>query len=85
MEMVCDLVNIKQLRTISLHPQADGQSERMIRTTKIMITCFVDDNQENWDSGLNQLMFAYNSSVHKTTKQTPFMMVYGRAPRIPMM
>ena len=48
-----------------------------------MITCFVDENQENWDLGLNQLMFAYNSSVHQTTKQTPFMMVYGRAPRIP--
>ena len=67
MEMICDLVEIKQLRTTSLHPQADGQSERMIKTAKIMITCFVDDNQENWDLGLNQLIFVYNSSVHQTT------------------
>ena len=80
--MVCDLVDIKQLRTTSLHPQADGQSERMIRTAKIMIRCIVNDNQENWHLGLNQLMFAYNSSVNQATKQIQFMMVYGRATRI---
>ena len=49
-----------------------------------MITCLVDDNQENWDLGLNQPIFTYNSSVHQTTKQTPFMIMYGKAPRIPI-
>lgn len=49
-----------------------------------MLKSFVDDNQENWDLLLNELAFAYRTAVHKTTGETPFEMVYGRQPKLPL-
>lgn len=49
-----------------------------------MIRCFVDEEQENWDLHLNKLAFAYNTSRHSITQQTPFEMMFGRKPRIPI-
>jgi hypothetical protein len=83
-ELTCHLLDMKQIRTTAFHPQADGQSERTIKTTKGMIKCFVDEDQLNWDTGLPLLQFAYNSSVHSVTKQTPFKMRYGMEPRMPI-
>lgn len=48
-----------------------------------MIKCFVDENQADWDLHLNKLTFAYNSSVHEGTRQTPFELMFGIKPRIP--
>ena len=46
-ELVFDLLDIKQLRTTAYHPACDGQSERTIRTVKGMIRSFVEEN--NWE------------------------------------
>ena len=49
-----------------------------------MIRAYVDNDQETWDLHLDKYTFAYNTSVHSTTKQTPFEMIFGRKPRIPI-
>ena len=41
-------------------------------------------NQLSWDLNLNKYSFAYNSSEHATIKQTPYEMMFGRQPRIPI-
>ena len=82
-ELVFDLLDIKQLRTTAYHPACDGQSERTIRTVKGMIRSFVEENQSNWDFNLQLLQLAYNSSVHSCTGETPFKMRFGVNPRMP--
>ena len=49
-----------------------------------MIRVYADENQENWDLGLTQLCFVYKSSVHETTGLTPFEVMFGRDPIIPI-
>ena len=49
-----------------------------------MIRAHVDESQINWDKGIKQLCFSYNSSVHDTTGFTPFMIMFGRESRIPI-
>ena len=49
-----------------------------------MIRAHTDSNQETWDIGLAQLTFAYNSSVHETIGLSPFEVMFGRQPRIPI-
>jgi hypothetical protein len=44
----------------------------------------VNEKQDNWDVMLPFIQFAYNSSVHATTRCTPFELMYGRQPRIPL-
>src|SRR3569623_367289 len=38
----------------------------------------------DWDEWLSRAQFAYNNSVHASTKDTPFHLVLGRHPRTPL-
>ena len=77
LELLYELLDIKQLRTTAFHPEGDGQSERFIRNLKTMAKNYVNDNQTNWDEDLCKLCFAYNTSEHATTGVAPFKMVFG--------
>ena len=84
MDLVYDHLDIKRLKTTPYHPQCDGQSEKTVQTIKDMIRCYVDENQQSWDLNFQKYAFAYNSSLHAITQQTPFEMMFGRKPRIPI-
>ncbi|CAF1040203.1 unnamed protein product [Brachionus calyciflorus] len=84
LELLNEKFDIKQLRTTAYHPECDGQSERFVRTIKSMLRCYVYANQLNWDENLAKLSFAYNTSVHATTRFTPHEMIFGQKPRIPL-
>lgn len=83
LELVYEYLDIQKLKTTPYHPQCDGQSERSIRTLKKMISAFIDMDQITWDSHLDKFAFAYNTSVHAITRQTPFELMFGRQPRLP--
>ncbi len=48
-----------------------------------MLRCYGEQNQ-NWDELLPALCFAYNTSVHSSTGVQPFVLVYGRQPKLPI-
>ncbi|CAF1034793.1 unnamed protein product, partial [Brachionus calyciflorus] len=79
-----DLIYEKRLKTTPYHPQCDGQSERTVQTVKNMIKSHIDDNQIKWDENLQKYAHAYNSSVHETPRHTPFELMFGRKPKIPI-
>ena len=78
------LLDIAKSRTIPYHPECNGNIERFNRTLESMIRCFIEENLEDWDELLAPLAFAYNTAVHAKTKCSPFEMVYGRKPRLPI-
>ena len=84
MELIYEYLDIAQFTTTAFHPQCDGQSEAMVKNFKNMLKCFVSENLDDWDLYVNRNMFAYNSSVHSTTRFTPFEMKYGFQPRVPL-
>ncbi|CAF0905958.1 unnamed protein product [Brachionus calyciflorus] len=49
-----------------------------------MITCFINEIHDNWDEDLNLLSLAYNTAVHSTTKYSPYELMYGRKPKMPL-
>ena len=79
-----EVLDIEKARTSPYHPESDGLSERGNRTNKAALTALVNEKQDNWDVMLPFIQFAYNSSVHATTRCTPFELMYGRQPRIPL-
>ena len=79
-----ELLDIERARTSPYHPETDGVSERDNRTNKAALTTLVNEKQDNWDELLPFVQFAFNSSVHATTKCTPFELMYGRKPRLPL-
>ena len=65
------------------HPQTDGQTERTHRTLEEMLRHFVHDRQENWESLLPAVQYAYNTAVHSSTGHSPFFLNHHRQPRTP--
>ena len=43
-----------------------------------------EQEKKNWKDHLAKLMFAYNSTVNKTTQFSPFFLLFGREPRLPI-
>jgi len=74
----------KLLFSTTCHPQTDGQSEVVNRTLSTMLRAILKKNLKMWEQCLPHVEFAYNRSVHSTTKMCPFQVVYGFMPRAPI-
>jgi hypothetical protein len=68
----------------AFHPQSDGNTERVNRVLEDMLRHFVDPTQSNWDKLLPLVEFAINDSYHESVRAVPFVLVYGRRPRVPL-
>jgi hypothetical protein len=64
----------------SYHPQSDGQTEVVNRTLEQYLRCFVGDQPRKWFEWTLWAEFSYNTSIHSSTKMTPFEAVYGVPP-----
>lgn len=69
--------------TTAYHPQTDGQAERLNQVFQSMVSMFVDEQQKTWDRFISLLAFAYNTTQHASTKETPFFLTFGRDPYTP--
>jgi hypothetical protein len=74
----------KLLFSITCHPQMDGQTKVVNRTLSTMLRAILKTNLKLWEECLPHIEFAYNRSVHSTTKVCPFQVVYGFNPRAPI-
>ncbi|MCG8044622.1 MAG: RNase H-like domain-containing protein [Candidatus Thiodiazotropha endolucinida] len=84
MKELCKLLGVKKLQSTPYHPEANGLVERFNGTLKRMLTCFVQDEQSEWDVLLPYLLFAYREVPQDTTGFSPFELLYGRHIRGPL-
>ena len=64
--------------TNAYHPQANGLVERNNRTIQSSLLKVLNQKPEDWPDVLPGVLFAYNTSRHKSTRYTPFFLLYGR-------
>jgi hypothetical protein len=74
----------KLLFSTTCHPQTDGQTEVVNRTLSTMLRAVLKPNIKMWEDCLPHIEFAYNRSMHSTTKMCPFQIVYGFLPCAPI-
>jgi hypothetical protein len=65
----------------AFHPQSDGQTEQVNQVLEQYLCCSVNYQQDDWTDLLPLAEFAYNNTIHASTKQTPFFANYGYHPR----
>jgi transposase InsO family protein len=68
----------------SFRPQTNGQTERVNLVIQQFLTNYVATDQQDWVEYLELAVFCYNNSEHSTTGSTPFQMVTGKSPIVPM-
>ncbi len=78
------LLDIAKSTTSAYHPQCDGHTERFNKTLGIMLAKLMEDHPLDWDELLPYCVFAYNISMHASTKLSPYYILYGREPKLPM-
>jgi hypothetical protein len=68
------------LFSTTCHPKIDGQTEVVNRTLSTMLRVVLKKNIKMWEECLPHVEFAYNRSLHSSTKMCPFEIVYGLLP-----
>ncbi|CAF2120209.1 unnamed protein product [Rotaria magnacalcarata] len=61
----------------------NGQIERFNATMDAKIAALSNEKRTNWDEKLPFVTFNYNTTIHRTTNQIPFELIYGRKPILP--
>eukprot|EP00795_Rhopilema_esculentum_P017845 gene17845-biopygen6667 len=81
---VCKIMNTRKLNTTAYHPQTDGLVERSNGTLAEGLSMYVSSHQKDWDRHIPMILFAYRVSPHASTGESPFYLLYGREPRLPV-
>ena len=80
----CELYGVQKLRTSPYHAQTNGQVERMIQMTIHMIGKLEEDRKACLSKHLPELLLAYNATRSAVTGYSPYYLLFGRRPRIPV-
>ena len=81
---LCELYRVQKLRTSPYHAQTNGQVERMNQTIICMIGKLEEDRKACWSEHLPELLLAYNATRSAVMGYSPYYLLFGRRPRIPV-
>jgi hypothetical protein len=69
---------------MAFHPQMNGLSDHSNNTVVLQFRGFTTHDHADWDDCLRLAEYAYNLSVHHSTKLAPFVLALGYPPSVPL-
>lgn len=77
-------LGVQQYLATAYHPQSQGCLERFHQTLKSMLTKYCMEEDKDWDTGIDLLLFAIRDSKQESLGYSPFELVYGHQVRGPL-
>jgi hypothetical protein len=84
MRHTCAAFGVRKTHTTPYHPQGDGMVERSNRSIIKMLRAYCE-KECDWERWLPMLLFAYRTAQHKSTKFSPYTLMFGREAREPLL
>ena len=81
---LCNLTDAAKTRTTPYHPQGDGQVERLNKSLVKILCKLISDHRRDWADFVPKAVLAYNTSVHESTRFTPYRHMFGREAILPL-
>jgi transposase InsO family protein len=81
---LCKLAGVQGSYTTPYHPQGNGQVERFNRTLIDMLGTLDSQDKAQWSQHVKFMAHAYNCTRNDSTSFSPFELMFGRQPRLPV-
>ena len=84
MKELCELAQVKKIRTLGYHPQTNGQCESFNATLINMLGTLPEKSKSTWREQVPTLVHAYNCTRNNATAFSLFYLMFGRKPQLPI-
>ena len=81
---LCNLTQVKKLRTSPYHPETNGQCEHFNTTLISMLETLPSYAKRNWQEWVTSLTHAYNCTVSPVTGFSLYFLMFGRTLKLPL-
>ena len=81
---LCKLAQVIKVHTTPYHPMTNGQCERFNSTLCSMLGTLSEKEKIDWKAHLSSVTHAYNCTQHPRTTYSPYFLMFGRQPRLPI-
>ena len=84
MDQVLQQLGNDRIFSAPYHPQSNGKLEVFHKYLKPTLKKLCEKDPSNWDKYLMQVLASYRVTPNLATAETPFFLVYGRDPNLPL-
>ena len=81
---LCELMGVQKIWTSPYHPQTNGQCERFNSTLINMLGTLPKEKKSEWKNHIGTFVHAYNCTQNSATGFSPYYLMFGRQPHLPV-
>ena len=84
MDQVLKELGIERIFSTPYNPQSNGKLDVFHKYLKPTLNKLCEKDPSNWYKHINQVLASYRVTPNLATAETPFFLVYGRDPNLPL-